>query len=137
MDINELIDNFELLDGWEEKYSYIIELGTHLEPLDENYRTEEWKVRGCQSQVWLEPKIEDGKLVFKGDSDAFIVKGLIAIVLMIYSNKSAQEIKEIEVEEIFAKLGLQEHLSPSRRNGLFSMVEKIKYYAEVLSRDAV
>ncbi|MBR1604500.1 MAG: SufE family protein [Alphaproteobacteria bacterium] len=133
MDIAELIDNFELLDGWEEKYAYIIELGSHLEPLDEEYRTEEWKVRGCQSQVWLEPKRENDKIYFKGDSDAFIVKGLIAIVLMIYSNKSAQEIKEIEVEKIFAKLGLQEHLSPSRRNGLFSMVEKIKYYADVLS----
>ena len=129
MDINELIENFEFLDSWEEKYSYIIELGSQLEPLDEEYRTEDWKVRGCQSQVWLEPKIENGKFYFKGDSDAFIVKGLIAIVLMIYSNKSAQEIKEIEVEEIFAKLGLQEHLSPSRRNGLFSMVEKIKEYA--------
>ncbi len=133
MDIQELIDNFEFLDTWEEKYSYIIELGSHLEPLDEEYRTEEWKVRGCQSQVWLEPKLENGKLLFKGDSDAFIVKGLIAIVLMIYSNKSAQEIKEIEVEEIFAKLGLQEHLSPSRRNGLFSMVEKIKHYADTLA----
>lgn len=133
MDIQELIDNFEFLETWEEKYSYIIELGSHLEPLDEEYRTEEWKVRGCQSQVWLEPKLENGKLLFKGDSDAFIVKGLIAIVLMIYSNKSAQEIKEIEVEEIFAKLGLQEHLSPSRRNGLFSMVEKIKHYADTLA----
>ena len=133
MDIQELIDNFEFLDTWEEKYSYIIELGSHLEPLDEEYRTEEWKVRGCQSQVWLEPKLENGKLLFKGDSDAFIVKGLIAIVLMIYSNKSAQETKEIEVEEIFAKLGLQEHLSPSRRNGLFSMVEKIKHYADTLA----
>ena len=132
MDINELIDNFSFLDSWEEKYSYIIELGSHLEPLDEEYRTEEWKVRGCQSQVWLEPKTENGKIRFKGDSDAFIVKGLIAIVLMIYSNKSAQEIKEIEVEEIFAKLRLQEHLSPSRRNGLFSMVEKIKGYADAL-----
>ena len=129
MDINELTDNFDLLESWEEKYSYIIELGNQLEPLDEEYRTEDWKVRGCQSQVWLEPKLENGKFHFKGDSDAFIVKGLIAIVLMIYSNKSAQEIKEIEVEEIFAKLGLQEHLSPSRRNGLFSMVEKIKEYA--------
>ena len=132
MTIDELIENFAFLDGWEEKYSYIIELGTHLEPLDEEYRTEEWKVRGCQSQVWLEPQIKEGKLHFKGDSDAFIVKGLIAIVLMIYSDKSAQEIKEIEVEEIFAKLGLQEHLSPSRRNGLFSMVEKIKEYAGAL-----
>ena len=133
MTIDELIENFALLDGWEDKYSYIIELGGQLEPLDEAYRTEEWKVRGCQSQVWLEPLKDGNKLHFKGDSDAFIVKGLIAIVLMIYSDKSAQEIKEIEVEEIFAKLGLQEHLSPSRRNGLFSMVEKIKDYAAALS----
>ena len=133
MTIDELIENFALLDGWEDKYSYIIELGSHLEPLDEAYRTEEWKVRGCQSQVWLEPLKDGNKLHFKGDSDAFIVKGLIAIVLMIYSDKSAQEIKEIEVEEIFAKLRLQEHLSPSRRNGLFSMVEKIKDYAAALS----
>ena len=133
MDISELIDNFELLDDWEDKYRYIIELGGRLEPMDENYRTEEWKVRGCQSQVWLEPKFENGKLYFKGDSDAFIVKGLIAIVFIIYSNKSAQEIKEIAVDKIFAKLGLQEHLSPSRRNGLFSMVEKINYYADTLS----
>ena len=132
MNIEDLIENFSFLDGWEEKYKYIIELGEHLEPLDEAFRTEEWKVRGCQSQVWLEPIVKDSKISFKGDSDAFIVKGLIAIVLMIYSNKSAQEIKNIAVEEIFAKLGLQEHLSPSRRNGLFSMVEKIKYYAATL-----
>lgn len=137
MNINELIENFEFLDSWEEKYSYLIELGNNLDPIDEEYRAEEWKVRGCQSQVWLEPIKEGDILKFKGDSDAFIVKGLIAVVLTIYSNKSAQEIKEIEVEEIFAKLGLQEHLSPSRRNGLFSMVEKIKYYANTLSRDAV
>ena len=132
MDIQELIDNFEFLESWEEKYSYIIELGSHLEPLEEKYHTEEWKVRGCQSQVWLVPEVKDNKIRFKGDSDAFIVKGLIAIVFIIYSYKSAQEIKEIEVEEIFAKLGLQEHLSPSRRNGLFSMVEKIKSYAAAL-----
>ena len=133
MNIDELIDNFELLDDWEDKYSYIIELGKNLEPLDEQYRTEEWKVRGCQSQVWLEPLLDNNKIHFKGDSDAFIVKGLIAIVFMIYSDKTVQEIKEIAVEEIFAKLGLQEHLSPSRRNGLFSLVEKINYYATTLS----
>ena len=132
MTIQELTENFEFLDSWEEKYGDIIELGNKLEPLDETYHTEEWKVRGCQSQVWLVPSVQNGKIYFRGDSDAFIVKGLIAIVLMIYSDKSAQEIKEIEVEEIFAKLGLQEHLSPSRRNGLFSMVEKIKEYADAL-----
>ena len=133
MNIEELADNFSLLDCWEDKYAYIIELGENLEPLGQELHTEEWKVRGCQSQVWLVPNVCGGKIHFRGDSDAMIVKGLIAIVLMIYSDKKAQEIKEIAVDEIFAKLGLQEHLSPSRRNGLFSMVEKIKYYAGALA----
>lgn len=133
MNITELADNFSLLDCWEDKYAYIIELGENLEPLEQELHTEEWKVRGCQSQVWLVPNVCCGKIHFRGDSDAMIVKGLIAIVLMIYSDKTAQEIKEIAVDEIFAKLGLQEHLSPSRRNGLFSMVEKIKYYAGALA----
>lgn len=132
MDIDELIDNFELLEDWEDKYRYIIDLGTKLEPLDEKFKTDEWKVRGCTSQVWLVPEMKDGIIHFYGDSDASIVKGIIAIVFIIYSNKSAQAIKEIAVENIFAKLGLEEHLSPSRRNGLVSMVEKIKYYADNL-----
>lgn len=132
MTVDDLIDNFFLLDDWEDKYRYIIDLGGRLAPLDEKYRTDEWKVRGCQSQVWLVPELRGEKLFFSGDSDAAIVKGLIFIVFVIYSDKSAAEIKEIEVEEIFAKLGLQEHLSPSRRNGLFSMVEKIKAYAAAM-----
>jgi len=132
MEISELINNFEFLDGWEDKYRYIIELGEKLSPLAAEFHTEEWKVRGCQSQVWLVPQIQDGKISFSGDSDAMIVKGLIAIVLMIYNHKSPTEIKSIAVDDIFAKLGLEEHLSPSRRNGLISMTEKIKHYAEVL-----
>lgn len=132
MDINELTENFEFLDGWEDKYRYIIELGEQLPPLPEKFRTEEWKVRGCQSQVWLIPEKNDGKIDFMGDSDAMIVKGLIAIVLMIYSHKSPSEIKSVAVEDIFAKLGLSDHLSPSRRNGLIAMTEKIKHYADVL-----
>lgn len=132
MQIEELIENFELLEDWEDKYRYVIELGEGLPAFPEEFRTEEWKVRGCQSQVWLVPAKENGKLLFKGDSDALIVKGLISIVLMIYNNKSPTEIKAVAVDEIFAKLGLQEHLSPSRRNGLISMTEKIKYYAEIL-----
>lgn len=132
MDIFELIDNFEFLDGWEDKYRYIIDLGEKLPPLAAEFHTDEWKVRGCQSQVWLVPHMADGKISFEGDSDAMIVKGLIAIVLMIYNHKSPAEIKSIEVDGIFAKLGLEEHLSPSRRNGLISMTEKIKHYAEVL-----
>ena len=132
MQVDELIENFEFFDCWEDKYRYIIELGENLPSLDEKSHTEEWKVRGCQSQVWLVPHKENGKVWFEGDSDAVIVKGLIAIVLMIYNHKSTAEIKEVDVEDIFAKLSLQEHLSPSRRNGLISMTEKIKYYAEIL-----
>ena len=142
MDINELIDNFEFLDTWEDKYRYIIELGEKLPPLDEKYHTEDWKgiclhihasVQGCQSQVWLVPtKDDNGKISFVGDSDAMIVKGLIAIVLMIFNHKSPSEIKAVAVEDIFAKLKLEEHLSPSRRNGLLSMIDKIKNYAEIL-----
>ncbi len=133
MDINELIDNFEFLDTWEDKYRYIIELGEKLPTLDEKYHTEDWKVQGCQSQVWLVPtKDDNGKISFAGDSDAMIVKGLIAIVLMIFNHKSPSEIKAVAVEDIFAKLKLEEHLSPSRRNGLLSMIGKIKNYAEIL-----
>ncbi|MDR1026669.1 MAG: SufE family protein [Lactobacillus sp.] len=129
MSIEEIIDNFEFLEDWEDKYRYIIELGEKLPPLEEKYKTEDFKVRGCTSQVWLVPHCENGILTFRGDSDAMIVKGLVAIVLAMFSNKSAKDIKEIEVEKIFVKLGLEEHLSPSRRNGLFSLVEKIKSYA--------
>lgn len=124
--ITDLIKNFEFLDDWEDKYRYIIELGEKLPPLEDKYKTGLYKVNGCTSQVWIVPELKNDKLIFKGDSDALIVRGLVAIVLMIFSNKSAKEIKEIEVENIFAKLGLQEHLSPSRRNGLFALVDKIK-----------
>lgn len=132
MTIDELKENFDILDNWEDKYRYIIDLGAKLEPLAEKYKTDEWKVQGCTSQVWLVPEVKDGKIIFHADSDASIVKGLLAIVLMIFSNSSAKDIKEVEAKDIFVKLGLEEHLSPSRRNGLFSMVDKIKYYADKL-----
>jgi cysteine desulfuration protein SufE len=132
MTIDELIDNFSFLDGWEEKYQYVIDLGHKLEPLDESFKTDDWKVHGCQSQVWLVPKVTDGKICFRGDSDAILVKGIIAIVLMIYNNKTPAEIKSIDVIKIFAKLGLEENLTPSRRNGMMSMVEKIRQYADAI-----
>ena len=132
MSIDELIENFEFLDSWEDKYRYIIELGEKLPPLDDIFKTDEWKVRGCQSQVWLVPSKKGDIIEFTGDSDAMIVKGLIAIVLMIYNHSSAAEIKAININDIFARLGLSEHLSPSRRNGLEAMVEKIRHYADVL-----
>ena len=129
MTIEELIDNFSFLDGWEEKYQYVIDLGHKLEPLDEKFKTDDWKVKGCQSQVWLVPQIHNGVFHFKGDSDAILVKGIISIVLLIYNDKTAAEIKNIDVTKIFVKLGLEENLTPSRRNGMLSMVEKIKQYA--------
>ena len=130
MDINELIDNFSFFESWEEKYQYVIDLGRSLETLDDCFKTETWKVQGCQSQVWLVPEFKDGKIHFKGDSDAILVKGIIAIVLLIYNDKSPQEIKSVDVKEIFVKLGLEENLTPSRRNGMMSMVAKIREYAE-------
>ena len=130
MTLEELIENFSYLDNWEDRYSYLIDLGNNLENLPEEYKTPEWKVQGCQSQVWLVPQFQDGKIHFLGDSDAILVRGLISIVLMIYNDKSPSEIKNIAIEDIFAKLGLEENLSPSRRNGLMSMVSKIKFYAE-------
>ncbi len=136
MTIDELIENFDLLDDWEDKYRYIIDLGARMEPLPENLKTDDWKVHGCQSQVWLVPSVtmENGQkyLDFQGDSDAAIVRGIVAIILIIFAHKTPQEIKEIAVENIFAKLGLQDHLSPSRRNGLASMAEKIRWYAATL-----
>lgn len=131
MPIEELIENFEILDDWEDKYRYLIDLGEKLPPLEENCKTDAWKVVGCQSQVWLVPDFyDDGTISFRGDSDAMIVRGLIFVVLSIFNHKSKKEIKEIEVNNIFVKMGLEEHLSPSRRNGLSAMVEKIKFYAQ-------
>jgi cysteine desulfuration protein SufE len=130
MDIDELIDNFSFFENWEEKYQYVIDLGRTLEPLEDSFKTETWKVQGCQSQVWLVPTFSENGIHFKGDSDAVLVKGIIAIVLLIYNDKSPQEIKNIDIKEIFAKLGLEENLTPSRRNGMMSMVAKIKEYAD-------
>lgn len=130
MEIEELIDNFSFCECWEDRYAYIIDLGNKLEGLEDSFKIQAWKVPGCQSQVWLVPEYKEGKVHFRGDSDAIIVRGLIAIVLMIYNDKSPSEIKNVAIEDIFAKLGLQDNLSPSRRNGLMSMVNKIKFYAE-------
>ena len=130
MNIDELIENFGFFENWEEKYQYVIDLGRHLEPLDEMFKTEQWLVKGCQSQVWLVPTFKQNCIHFCGDSDALLVKGIIAIVFTIYNDKTADEIKKVDVQKIFAKLGLEENLTPSRRNGMMSMIEKIKQYAQ-------
>lgn len=134
MQIEEIIDNFKFLDTWEDKYRYIIEIGEQLPELPDYCRTDEWKVKGCQSQVWLFPqKKSDGTLFFKGYSDAIIVRGLVGIVLAIYNNKTPQTIIDTDIDGIFSALGLHEHLSPSRRNGLEAMIEKVKHYATLMT----
>ena len=131
MSINEIIDNFSVLDDWDDRYRYLIELGRTLAPLPEAERTERNKVQGCASQVWLtssvKPNGADGPvLTFLGDSDALIVRGLIAILLALYSDKPARRILETDAVALFEQLGLREHLTPQRSNGFRSMVERMR-----------
>lgn len=132
MTINELqdkvVEEFSELTDWMDKYQMLIELGNELEPLDEKYKTEKNIIDGCQSRVWLQCDIVDGKLVFTADSDALITKGIIALLIRVISNHTPQEI--IDAEFYFIdKIGLRQHLSPTRSNGLLSMVKQIKAYA--------
>lgn len=130
MSISDLIDDFALLDDWEQRYRYVIELGRTLEPLSETEHSRENKVQGCTAQVWLvsEARQEDGKtkVYFRGDSDAHIVSGLIAILLRLYSGLTPDDILAIDARSVFEKLGLNEHLSPQRSNGLYAMVGRIQ-----------
>ncbi len=129
--IDELVDDFELLSDWESRFAYLIDLGKALPPMDEVDKCEENRVRGCQAQVWMkfEPEAE-GKITIVADSDAFIVRGLIAVLLLIYSGKTAQEILNTDGQSVLERLGLAAHLSPTRKNGLFSMVKRVRELAE-------
>jgi len=133
--IDEIVENFTLLDQWDDRYRYVIELGRTLAPLPESAHSEANKVRGCASQVWLLSHVKpDGAagptLTFDGDSDAHIVRGLIAILLALYSGKKAREILEIDARKLFDRIGLRENLTPQRSNGLRSMVERIRAEAK-------
>ena len=128
----ELAENFALFDDWEDRYRYLIDLGRKLPEFPEDFKTESYKVRGCMSQVWLVPGHPAGdpnRFAFAADSDAHIVKGLIAVLGSLYAGKTPEEIGRIDPEAAFRTLGLDQHLSPSRRNGLVSMVEKIRTFA--------
>jgi len=129
--IDDIIENFTLLDEWDDRYRYVIELGRALPPLPESAHTDANKVQGCASQVWLTSHVEpDGAegpvLTFEGDSDAHIVRGLVAILIALYSGKNAREILAIDALELFDRIGLRENLTPQRSNGLRSMVERIR-----------
>ncbi|MCF6196421.1 MAG: SufE family protein [Emcibacter sp.] len=127
--IEDVLETFAFLDDWEDRYKYIIDLGRGLPEFDEKYMIEENRVHGCTSRVWLIHELVDGKVIFRGESDAHIVRGLVALILMIFSGKTPAEILEIEARDTLDKLGLEKHLSPMRTNGLFSMVAKIKSIA--------
>jgi cysteine desulfuration protein SufE len=129
--LDEIIENFNFLDDWEDRYRYLIELGRGLEPLDEAAHNEMNKVRGCVSQVWLETRVAKDDtgcfvLYLKGDSDAHIVRGLVALILAIYSGQTASRVLTTDAEGLFESLGLSTHLTPQRSNGVRSMVERIK-----------
>ena len=121
----DLLSDFELLDDWEDRYKYVIELGHKLPSFPEEHRTSENKVQGCASQVWLQTWEKDGEFFFIGDSDALIVKGLIAVLFSIYSGKKLTDVVALDAKKTLNMLDLQEHLTSQRSNGLFSMVERI------------
>ncbi len=133
LSIEEVFDNFDLLDDWDDRYRYLIELGRTLEPLPEARQNDANKVQGCVSQVWLWAQVGEGDdpaIHLIGNSDAHIVSGLVAITLALYSGKKASEILKINAIEVFSKIGLEEHLTPQRSNGLRSMIERIKNDAQ-------
>ena len=136
MDINEIqdqiIDEFSFFDDWLDKYEYIIDLGKSLPLIDEQYKDEDHLIKGCQSQVWLHAGTEDGKVVFTADSDAVITKGIIALLIRVLSGQKAEDIANSDLYFI-EKIGLREHLSPTRSNGLVSMVKQMKLYGLALN----
>ena len=132
MNLEKLISNFELLGDWEERYGYLIDLGRKLPGLSDAEKSEENRVHGCQAMVWMimEPDPEHpGALRFRADSDAFIVRGLIAVLQLIFNGRTPDEILAADAKSVLSKLGLDSHLSPTRKNGLFAMVERIRALA--------
>ena len=126
---NEIIEEFEVFDDWMDKYNYLIELSRELSDLDLNYRTDEYVINGCQSKVWLKAELnDDGIIIFNADSDAIIVKGIVALLVRVLSNRSPKEILDIDLYFI-DKIGLKQNLSPTRSNGLLAMIKQMKLYA--------
>ncbi|NJM80454.1 MAG: SufE family protein [Flavobacterium sp.] len=125
---DEIVDEFSMFDDWMQRYEYMIELGKTLPLIEEKYKTEDNIIKGCQSKVWVHAEENNGNIVFTADSDAILTKGIIAILIRVFSNQSPQTILDANTNFI-DKIGLKEHLSPTRANGLVSMIKKIKMYA--------
>lgn len=127
MTLPDLIENFQIFDDWEERYSYLLDLANRMPHMDEGLKTPQTKVNGCVSQVWLVKEVmPDGSVKLHMDSDAHIVRGLAAVLYVVFKDKKADELAAVDVEGIFADIGLLEHLSPNRRNGFVAMVQRIK-----------
>lgn len=124
--VDDIIDSLGFFDNWEERYKYIIDLGKELPEMDASLRTDEYLVRGCQSQVWLVDELRAGKLFFQADSDAFIVKGLLGVILAAFNGKTPGEILVFDIDAYFTQLDLLQHLSSTRGNGLKAMVKRIQ-----------
>ena len=124
----EIIDEFSLFDDWMQRYEYMIELGKSLPLIDENLKTDDKLIKGCQSKVWLNSEMKNGKIIFTADSDAIITKGIIAVLVRVFSNQKPQAILDANTDFI-DEIGLKEHLSPTRANGLVSMIKQMKMYA--------
>ena len=125
---NEIIDEFSMFDDWEGRYQYMIDLGKTLPLIDDNYKTEDHIIKGCQSKVWVHAEMNEDKVAFTADSDAIITKGIIAILIRVFSNQHPKDIIEANTDFI-DKIGLKDHLSPTRANGLVSMIKQLKMYA--------
>ena len=130
--VEDIIDTLGFFDSWEDRYKYIIDLGKELPPMDDAKKDEEHLVRGCQSQVWIDYGQQDGRLWFETDSDAFIVKGLLGVVLAAYNGKTPGEVLDFDIDAYFEELGLLKHLSPTRGNGLRAMVKRIQGIAQAV-----
>lgn len=125
---SELVDEFSMFDDWMDRYEYMIDLGKSLPMIDSQYKKEENLIKGCQSKVWLHAELQDGKIVYTADSDAIITKGIVSILIRTFTNQSPSEILKAKTDFI-DEIGLKEHLSPTRANGLVSMIKQIKMYA--------
>ena len=124
----QIIDEFAIFDEWLDKYQYLIDLGTELEPMEPKHRHEKYLIEGCQSRVWVDARLEDGRIYYGADSDAIITKGIIALLIKVLSGRTPQEVVDLELYFI-ERIGLQENLSPTRANGLLSMIKQMKLYA--------
>lgn len=133
---NEIIEEFSIFEQWDDKYQYIIDMGKALAPMDEKYKTEDRLIKGCQSRVWLHTEMKDGKIIYHADSDAIITKGLVALMVRVLSDHTPKEIVDAQLTFI-NKIGLAEHLSPTRANGLVSMVKQMKMDAFAMQSNPI